>query len=62
MNEMNQIPAAEAAAPDGVLNGTLPQTVREGYLFDGWYTKAEGGEKISAESKPGEGSTFRFEI
>ena len=26
MNEMNQIPAAEAAAPDGVLNGTLPQT------------------------------------
>lgn len=26
--------------------GTLPEATREGYVFDGWYTAAEGGEKI----------------
>lgn len=26
--------------------GTLPLPVRTGYAFDGWYTEAEGGEKI----------------
>ena len=27
--------------------GTLPKPTRAGYTFDGWYTKAEGGTKIS---------------
>ena len=30
--------------------GTLPIPIREGYTFDGWYTKAEGGTKITANS------------
>ncbi len=27
--------------------GTLPKTERNGYTFDGWYTQAEGGTKIT---------------
>lgn len=30
--------------------GELPVPVREGYVFRGWYTKAEGGEAASAET------------
>ena len=31
--------------------GTLPTAKRSGYALSGWYTKAEGGEKVTAESK-----------
>ena len=31
--------------------GTLPTPTREGYAFDGWYTKTAGGTQITAESK-----------
>nr|MCR5783750.1 InlB B-repeat-containing protein [Clostridia bacterium] len=31
--------------------GTLPATGRTGYRFDGWFTDAEEGEQISAETK-----------
>ncbi|MDE7300274.1 MAG: InlB B-repeat-containing protein, partial [Lachnospiraceae bacterium] len=34
----------------GETYGTLPTPVREGYSFDGWYTKPMGGEKITASS------------
>ena len=27
---------------------SLPSATRDGYTFDGWYTQAEGGEKITA--------------
>ena len=30
--------------------GKLPDAVREGYLFDGWYTAAEGGIRITEKS------------
>lgn len=30
--------------------GDLPIPSRDGYTFEGWYTKAEGGEKITATS------------
>ena len=30
--------------------GTLPTPTREGYTFQGWYTKLDGGEKISAQT------------
>lgn len=30
--------------------GTLASPRREGYRFDGWYTKSAGGERITAES------------
>lgn len=31
--------------------GTLPTPVRASYRFDGWYTAAEGGTKVTADSK-----------
>ena len=31
----------------GMAYGTLPVVQKEGYLFDGWYTSEQGGEKIS---------------
>ena len=31
--------------------GALPTPVRTGYTFDGWYTTADGGEKINASTK-----------
>lgn len=31
----------------GNLHETFPYAVREGYTFEGWYTKASGGERIS---------------
>ncbi len=31
----------------GMAYGTLPEVQKEGYLFDGWYTSAQGGEKVS---------------
>lgn len=30
--------------------GTLPEPTRDGYLFDGWYTSEEGGDKVTAET------------
>ncbi len=33
--------------------GTLPSSSRTGYLFDGWYTQAIGGFKVSATTKLG---------
>lgn len=29
--------------------GTLPVPVREGYVFDGWYTEASGGTQVTAD-------------
>lgn len=29
--------------------GVLPSATREGYVFDGWYTAAEGGEQVSED-------------
>lgn len=31
--------------------GTMPQAVRRGYSFSGWYTKKSGGKKITEKSK-----------
>lgn len=30
--------------------GTLPTPVREGYVFDGWYTDASGGTRVTADT------------
>ena len=30
--------------------GTLPVPVREGYVFDGWYTEASGGTQVTANT------------
>ena len=32
---------------DGKLTGALPTPTRDGYTFDGWFTAAEGGEKVT---------------
>lgn len=34
----------------GKTYGTLPAPKRAGYKFDGWYTKAEGGTKVTGKS------------
>ena len=31
--------------------GTLPTPTRSGYAFDGWYTTAEGGDKVTSATK-----------
>lgn len=31
--------------------GDIPELVRDGYAFLGWYTEAEGGERVTAEDK-----------
>ena len=35
----------------GEVYGTLPIVTRNGYLFDGWYTAAKEGRKVSASTK-----------
>lgn len=34
----------------GAAVGTLPTPTRSGYIFDGWYTQANGGTKLSAST------------
>ena len=39
--------------------GTLPTTTKSGYTFDGWYTAASGGTKItSSTTMPSGGATY----
>jgi uncharacterized repeat protein (TIGR02543 family) len=38
--------------------GTLPETEKENYIFDGWYTSAEGGTKISNQTDVTETTTY----
>lgn len=38
--------------------GTLPAPQRPGYVFLGWFTQAEGGERINAEFVPTEDTTL----
>ena len=42
---------AARAVMEGAAVGELPEATRDGYwAFDGWFTEAEGGEQISAET------------
>lgn len=43
-------PAAQVIT-NGNTYGTLPTPTRDGYTFDGWYTSATGGTKITSSSK-----------
>ncbi len=38
--------------------GTLPTAKRKGYLFDGWYTSKNGGNKISSSTAPNDDTTY----
>ena len=38
--------------------GSLPTAQRQGYVFLGWYTEAEGGERITAETVPTAAATY----
>ena len=40
----------------GLTYGTLPTVSRSGYTFDGWYTAASGGTKITSSSTMSNGS------
>ena len=35
----------------GEIYGILPEPVKEGYLFKGWYTDAEGGTRVTGDDK-----------
>ena len=37
---------------------TLPAPTRNGYIFDGWYTAANGGTKITANTTPSGNTTY----
>lgn len=41
----------------GAQYGTLPTPTRKGYTFDGWYTSASGGSKVSSSTTMGAGNT-----
>lgn len=43
---------------DGDRYGKLPDPVRDGYKFDGWYTAKNDGEKVSALDKPSDNVTL----
>ena len=46
------------AMAEGTTVGMLPVPTRTGYTFVGWFTAAEGGEQISAETKVMSGVTY----
>ena len=46
------------AMAEGTTVGMLPVPTRTGYTFVGWFTAAEGGEQISAETKVTSGVTY----
>ena len=57
--------AANGGSPDSsrLLNkgdalGDLPEPSRTGYKFEGWYTEKEGGEAVTAETKPSASATY----
>ena len=41
---------ASSSVQENTAVGKLPEASREGYTFDGWFSAAEGGEQISAET------------
>lgn len=45
------------SVPNGNPFGTLPTPTRSGWVFDGWYTAATGGTKISVTAKPSSSQT-----
>ncbi len=42
----------------GAAVGTLPVPVKKGYLFDGWYTQAEGGTLVTPQTKVNDNITY----
>ena len=42
----------------GATVGALPTPTRNGYTFDGWYTKKSGGTKVSAKTKVTKNITY----
>ncbi len=44
----------------GAQIGTLPTSSRTGYTFDGWYTAASGGSKITATTAMGAGNVTYY--
>lgn len=41
---------ATSLVTDGNAVGSLPEATKDGYTFDGWFTKASGGTKISSST------------
>lgn len=45
-------------AEEGEVYGTLPTATRKGYAFQGWYTKKDGGKKVTESSKAASGTIY----
>ena len=45
------VSVADKAVIFGDVYGALPTPTREGYSFNGWYTKADGGERITDKTE-----------
>lgn len=41
---------ATSSVTSGAAIGSLPEATKDGYTFDGWFTKASGGTKISSST------------
>lgn len=48
-----KVSTASKALKDQDAYGTLPTPTKDGYRFDGWYTTASGGSKVSTTTKMG---------
>ena len=57
-NEGKVSPSSIKTDKDGVLAGKLPVPTRDGYDFAGWYTLAEGGEKVTEETRFNKNTTI----
>lgn len=44
------VPTGTKSVPDGGRYGELPVPTRGGYTFEGWYTAADGGTRVTASS------------
>ena len=45
-----EVESSTRLVENGAAVGTLPSPIREGYVFDGWWTAASGGTQVTAET------------
>ena len=54
---IHELDYARKVANDSTL-GELPRATREGYIFQGWFTAAEGGNQINESTVPTQNTTY----
>jgi len=56
--EIEELPSLAKAVYSTALGAQLPFASREGYVFDGWYTEADGGERVDAQTPVAQDVTY----